>query len=140
MNTNFDLTPVIKSGSVKFLTKIVISALFFVALITFLGYDNFAAGLLCGVAAATIDLIILFIGMKRSLPYVEAPKVGLKIMKRFRLLRILSAAAFIIMMLRMKLPVPGAFGGFLLIHILFILNLLFIAYQHTNERNVKKGV
>lgn len=140
MNTNFDLTPVIKSGSVKFLTKITASALFFVALITFLGYDKFAEGLFCGVAAAIIDLIILFTGMKRSLPYVNEPKTGLKIMKRFRWLRVFSAAAFIILMLRMKLHVPGAFGGFLLIHILFILNLLFIAYQHTNERNVKKGV
>ena len=96
--------------------------------------------MLCGVAAATVDLIILFTGIKRSMPYVEYPEQGLKVMKRFRWLRVASAACFIIVMLRMKMPVLGAFGGFLLVHIFFILNLLFIAYQLTNERNVKKGV
>lgn len=74
------------------------------------------------------------------MPYVEYPEQGLKVMKRFRWLRVASAACFIIVMLRMKMPVLGAFGGFLLVHIFFILNLLFIAYQLTNERNVKKGV
>ena len=93
-----------------------------------------AHGVLCGVLAGTIDLSILFLGIKKSLPYVEMPKQGLKIMKRFRWARLAAAAAFIITMLRMKLAVHGAFGGFLLIHIFFILNLLFIAYQHQNER------
>lgn len=140
MKTNFDLTPVVRSGSCKFITKITLSALFFVVLVKFLGYYYLAEGLFCGVVAATVDLVILFIGMKRSLPYVDFPKHALKIMKRFRWLRVASAACFIILMLRMKLHVPGAFGGFLLIHIFFIINLLFIAYQLTNERNVKKGV
>ena len=84
--------------------------------------------------AGRYDRSILFLGIKKSLPYVEVPKQGLKIMKRFRWARLAAAAAFIITMLRMKLAVHGAFGGFLLIHIFFILNLLFIAYQHQNER------
>ncbi len=140
MSNNFDLTPIVKSGSVKFITKILGCALFFVALMKILGYDKFVTGLLIGVLAATVDLAILFRGMKKSLPYVDNPQQGIKIMKRFRWIRVFTAACFIILMLRMKLYVPGAFCGFLLIHIIYILKLLFIAYQHGNERNVKKGV
>lgn len=140
MSKRFDLTPVVRSGSCKFITKITLPALFCVVIVKVLGYDIFATGLLGGVIAAGIDLIILFIGIKRSLPYKEDPKYALKIMKRFRWARVAVAAAFIITMLRMKLQMLGVFGGFLLIHIFFILNLLFVAYQLNSERNVKKGV
>lgn len=140
MNRNFDLTPVVRSGSCKFITKITIPALFCVVIVKVLGYDIFATGLLGGVVAAGLDLVILFVGIKKSLPHKEAPKYALKIMKRFRWVRVSVAAVFIIMMLRMKLQMLGVFGGFLLIHIFFILNLLFVAYQLNSERNVKKGV
>ena len=140
MKNNFDLTPVVRAGSGRLIAKIFFSALGCAAIAYALGYAEFAFSMFCGVAAATVDLIILFTGIKRSMPYVEYPKQGLKVMKRFRWLRVGSAACFIIVMLRMKMPVLGAFGGFLLVHIFFILNLLFIAYQLTNERNVKKGV
>lgn len=139
MKSNFDLTPVIRTGSGRLIARVAASALACTMLGFLFGYSG-AFSMLCGVAAATVDLIILFTGIKRSLPYVEFPEQGLKVMKRFRWLRVASAASFIIVMLRMKMPVLGAFGGFLLIHIFFILNLLFIAYQLTNERNVKKGV
>lgn len=140
MKSNFDLTPVVRSGSCKFITKVTIPAIIFVALVKIIGYDIWATGLLCGTIAAVTDLIILFIGMKRSLPYVDMPKHALKIMKRFRWIRVASAAVFIILMLRMKLQMLAVFGGFLLIHIFFIFNLLFVAYQLNSERNVKKGV
>lgn len=134
MKSNFDLTSIAKSGGSKFVSRIAFCALV-IALPLWLGLrTSFAHGVLCGVLAGIIDLSILFLGIKKALPYVEAPKQGLKIMKRFRWARVAAAAVFIIAMLKMKLAVHGAFAGFLLIHIFFILNLLFIAYQHNHER------
>lgn len=134
MKSNFDLTSIAQKGGTAFVGRIACCALL-VAVPLWLWQKNaFAQGVLCGVLAGAIDLSILFIGIKKALPYVEAPKQGLKIMKRFRWCRVAAAAVFIIGMLRMKLAVHGAFGGFLLIHIFFILNLLFITYQHTKER------
>lgn len=134
MKSNFDLTPIARNGANAFVARICMCALLIAVLLWLWQRSAFAHGVLCGVLAGTIDLSILFLGIKKSLPYVEVPKQGLKIMKRFRWARLAAAAAFIITMLRMKLAVHGAFGGFLLIHIFFILNLLFIAYQHQNER------
>ena len=123
MKSNFDLTPIARNGANAFVARICMCALLVAVPLWLWQRSAFAHGVLCGVLAGTIDL-----------PYVEVPKQGLKIMKRFRWARLAAAAAFIITMLRMKLAVHGAFGGFLLIHIFFILNLLFIAYQHQNER------
>lgn len=134
MKSNFDLTPIARNGANAFVARICMCALLVAVPLWLWQRSAFADGVLCGVLAGTIDLSILFLGIKKSLPYVEVPKQGLKIMKRFRWARLAAAAAFIITMLRMKLAVHGAFGGFLLIHIFFILNLLFIAYQHQNER------
>lgn len=134
MKSNFDLTPIARNGANAFVACICMCALLVAVPLWLWQHSAFAHGVLCGVLAGTIDLSIMFLGIKKSLPYVEVPKQGLKIMKRFRWARLAAAAAFIITMLRMKLAVHGAFGGFLLIHIFFILNLLFIAYQHQNER------
>lgn len=134
MKSNFDLTSIAKDGGNAFVARIAGGAMLVAVGLWLLLRNAFAYGVVCGVLAGTIDLSILFLGIKKSLPYVDAPKQGLKVMKRFRWARVAAAAAFVIAMLRMKLAVHGAFGGFLLIHIFFILNLLFIAYQHQNER------
>lgn len=134
MKNSFDLTSIAKDGGNKFVFRIALGALVIALPLWLWQRTGFTYGILCGVLAGTIDLSILFLGIKKSLPYVDAPKQGLKIMKRFRWCRVAAAAAFVITMLRMKLAVHGAFGGFLLIHIIFLLNLLFIAYQHNHER------
>ena len=134
MKSKFDLTPIARDGANAFVARICMCALVIALPLWLLQRSAFAHGVLCGVLAGAIDLSILFLGIKKSLPYVEEPKRGLKIMKRFRWCRLAAAATFVITMLKMKLAVHGAFGGFLLIHIFFILNLLFIAYQHQNER------
>ncbi len=134
MKSNFDLTSIAKNGGNAFVARIAFCALAVALPLWLWQRSALAHGVLCGVLAGTIDLSILFLGIKKSLPYVDAPKQGLKIMKRFRWGRVAAAAAFVIAMLRLKLAVHGAFGGFLLIHIFFILNLIFIAYQHQNER------
>lgn len=134
MKSNFDLTSIAKNGGNTFVARIAFCALAVALPLWLWQRSALAHGVLCGVLAGTIDLSILFLGIKKSLPYVDAPKQGLKIMKRFRWGRVAAAAAFVIAMLRLKLAVHGAFGGFLLIHIFFILNLIFIAYQHQNER------
>lgn len=134
MKKSFDLTAIAEKGSTAFVARIAGSGILLSVALWLLLKNAFAYGILCGVLAGAIDLSILFLGIKKALPYVEEPKQGLKVMKRFRWCRVAAAAAFIITMLKMKLAVHGAFCGFLLIHILFILNLLFIAYQHQNER------
>lgn len=134
MKNNFDLTSIAKNGGSAFVAKIAFCALALALPLWLWQKTAFFHGVLCGVLAGVIDLSILFLGIKKSLPYVEVPKQGLKIMKRFRWCRVAAAAVFVITMLKMKLAVHGAFGGFLLVHIFFILNLLFIAYQHNHER------
>lgn len=134
MKSNFDLTAIAREGSTRFINRIGFCALVLTVPLWLWTRSAFAHGLVCGVLAGVIDLAILFAGIKRALPYIEAPKQGLKVMKRARWCRVAAAAVFVIVMLRLKLAVAGAFGGFLLIHILFILNLLFIAYQHQNGR------
>lgn len=134
MKNSFDLTFIAKSGGGTFVAKIAFCALLIALPLWVWQRTAFFHGLLCGVLAGVVDLSILFLGIKKALPYVEMPKEGLKVMKRFRWWRVAAAAVFIIAMLKMKLAVHGAFGGFLLVHIFFILNLLFIAYQHNHER------
>ena len=134
MKNSFDLTSIASDGGNKFVFKVAFCALLIALPLWLWQRTGFTHGLLCGVLAGTIDLSIMFLGIKKSLPYVDAPKQGLKIMKRFRWCRVAVAAAFVITMLRMKLAVHGAFGGFLLIHIIFLFNLLFIAYLHNHER------
>ena len=98
MKSNFDLTPIARNGANAFVARICMCALLVAVPLWLWQRSAFAHGVLCGVLAGTIDLSILFLGIKKSLPYVEVPKQGLKIMKRFRWARLAAAAAFIITM------------------------------------------
>ncbi len=99
-----------------------------------------ATGLFRGAVLGGLDMVIMFSGMKRALPFVREPERGVRIMRRYRYYRLLALASIILLMLKMKFRVLEVFLGLLLIHIVYIINLLFVAYPFANERNVKKGV
>lgn len=139
MKSNFDLAPVIKAGSGKFIARVAVFPLIIAAAAAVSGHGDVATGLFRGTVLGVLDLLILFAGMKKSLPYADEPEKGVKIMRRYRYYRLIAIASIIILMLRMKFPVFNVFLGLLLIHIFFIGNLLFVAYRLNNERNVKKG-
>ena len=96
MKNSFDLTSIASDGGNKFVFKVAFCALLIALPLWLWQRTGFTHGLLCGVLAGTIDLSIMFLGIKKSLPYVDAPKQGLKIMKRFRWCRVAVAAAFVI--------------------------------------------
>ncbi len=139
MKNDFDLAPVIKAGSGKFIARVAFFSLIFVVAAAVAGQGSMAVGLFRGIVLGVLDLIILFAGMKKSLAYADAPEKGVKIVRRHRYYSLIIIASVIVLMLRMKFPVFDVFLGLLLIHIFFIGNLLFVSYRLNNERNVKKG-
>lgn len=129
----FDMTPLIARGSYKIIGRLAVWAVPVVLLVLILGYREFGISLFRGVVVGLLDTLIMFAGIKKALPYVKEPEKGLAIMKRYRWYRIFSASTLVILMLKLKYPAFGVCVGFLLIHILFIVNLTFIAYRLDKE-------
>lgn len=126
---NFDFTPVMAQDSPKIIRSCALMAVPLLALALALGSREFAVSLLRGVVLGLLDLVIMFAGIRKALPYAAEPQLGLKIMRRYKLYRFLSAVTIFLLMLRLKNYVAGLCIGFLLIHILLIFNLIFIAYR-----------
>lgn len=144
MKNKFDLTPYIKqhAGTLIFRTAACVFALALLARL--LGYNEEALGLFRGMVIGALDMAIMFTGVKKAMPYVHDPERGVKLLKRYRYYRLASAGSIFCVMLRMKYPALFAAAGFLLMHIFYILNLLFVACRLENgcgreERSVKDG-
>lgn len=129
----FDMTPLIARGSYKIISRLAVWAVPVVLLALVLGYREFGISLFRGVVVGLLDTLIMFVGIKKALPYVKEPEKGLAIMKRYRWYRIFSASTLVVLMLKLKYPAFGVCVGFLLIHIFLIINLTFIAYRLDKE-------
>ena len=140
---NFDFSPVLKYGIYNVAGRLLLTAAPFVLMFVGAGLYEFALSLVRGIVIGVLDSIIMLEGARRALPYANNPYKGLLIMGRFRVYRIVSACSLFALMLRMNYPAFGASLGFLLIHILFLFNLLFIAYRLNRitreERSEKDG-
>ncbi len=123
----FDLTPLITKGSGKLLLHLALWAVAVLVVVAAAGYREFAVALFRGVVLGLLDTMIMFLGMKKALPYVQEPQKGLAVMRRFRWYRLLAVSVAIILMLKLKFQVLGVIFGFLLIHIFLIIKLIFIA-------------
>ena len=123
---NFDLTPLVKSGGYKVIYRLFVWSVPLVLLLFTFGNHDFAVSFFRGVVIGLLDTVVMFHGMKQALPYVDTPRKGVKVMRRYRYYRLGIAGSIFVLMLRMKYPVFGASLGFLLIHIFLIINLLFI--------------
>lgn len=137
---SFDLAPLIQGGYKKFVIGPALGALALVALAYFLGYPDFALSLFRGVVIGSLDTVIMMTGVRKAMPYVDDPRKGLGIMRRYRMYRLLSASSLIVLLLKQGNSVAGACIGLLLIHIFLIINLTIIAYRLNQVGNVKKGV
>ena len=130
---NFDLAPLIKSGYKRFLIGPAFLGVLCVALACALGYTAFAAALFRGVVLGLLDVIIMMHGIRKAMPYAKEPEKGLRIMRRYRWYRVISASSIIILLLKQGLDVTGVFIGLLLTHIFLIIHLIFIAYRLNKE-------
>ena len=131
---NFDLTPLVKSGGYKVIYRLFVWSVPLVLLLFTFGNHDFAVSFFRGVVIGLLDTVVMFHGMKQALPYVDTPRKGVKVMRRYRYYRLGIAGSIFVLMLRMKYPVFGASLGFLLIHIFLIINLLFFAYRLNNKK------
>ncbi len=124
-----DLTSLIKSGNKKFLILPVIGSAVITLLLLVLGQKLWALGLLRGFVLGIVDAVIMITGIRKSLPYVNEPEKGLRVMKRYRWYRLIAVSSIILLLLKQGADVLGVFIGLLLIHIFLIFNLIFIAYR-----------
>lgn len=126
---SFDLSPLIRGGYKKFIIGPALGAAPLILLAYFLGYNDFAVSLFRGVVIGLLDVVIMLTGIRKAMPYTDEPEKGLKIMKRYRMYRIISASSIVVLLLKQGSSVAGACLGLLLIHILLIFNLTIIAYR-----------
>ena len=137
---SFDLTPLVQRDGYGIIKKVALTAVPIPIIIYILGWHELAISLFRGEVIGVIDTFIMLTGIKKALPYAKTPKIGLNIMKKYRWYRIISASTLIILMLKLNFFALGLCLGFLLIHIVLIINLIIIAYRLDKEGDVKKGV
>lgn len=129
----FDLTPLMAKHSNKILMQLALWAVPVLLLSYFACTREFTVSLFRGVVLGLLDTLIMFAGIRKALPYAQYPLEGLKIMRRYKVYRMLSAISVFLLMLKMKYYVAGLCIGFLLIHIFLIINLTFVAYRLNKE-------
>ncbi|MER2139208.1 MAG: hypothetical protein ABS965_03675 [Succiniclasticum sp.] len=136
----FDLTPLVTGSYRKFLLFPFLAG-FMLALIAGIFLDReIGLGLFRGAVLGILDGMLLLLGVRKALPYVETPKQGVRVMRRYGTYRLLAIASIIILLLKQGFNVAFVFVGLLLMHIFFIINLTFIAYRLSKGGDAKKGV
>lgn len=125
---NFDFTPVVQKQGPQIVKRLFMMGVPLV-IIAFICNRVFGMALLQGVILGIMDTLIMFRGINKALPYVENPKKGLAIMRRYRWYRLIAVSSIIVMLLKQKAAVLGAFVGLLLTHIFLLIQLIFIAYN-----------
>ncbi len=133
MSKKFDLTPLLKKGYGPFLKLPLAAGLIVCAGVWGLGCGGVAFSLLRGCVLGLADGAIMLKGIKKALPFKDEPQKGLAIMRRYRWYRVAAASAVIILLLKQGSAVTGVFIGLLLMHIFFIINMIFIAYRLDKE-------
>ncbi len=123
------MTSLIRSGNKKFLILPVCASVVITLVVLLLGHKVWALGLMRGFVLGIVDAVIMITGIRKSLPYVNEPEKGLRVMKRYRWYRLMAVSTIIILLLKQGANVLGVFLGLLLIHIFYIFNLIFIAYR-----------
>ncbi len=133
MSKKFDLTPLLKKRYGPFLKLPLAAGLIVCAGVWGLGYGGIAFSLLRGCVLGLADGAIMLKGIKKALPFKDEPQKGLAVMRRYRWYRVAAASAVIILLLKQGSAVTGVFIGLLLMHIFFIINMIFIAYRLDKE-------
>lgn len=125
---NFDFTPIVQKKGPQIVKRMLIMSVPLVALAFWFSHI-FGMALLQGLVLGIMDTLIMFRGINKALPYVDDPEKGLAVMRRYRWYRLIAISSIIVMLLKQKANVLGAFFGLLLTHIFLIIQLTFIAYR-----------
>lgn len=125
---DFDFTPIVQKEGLHIVKRILIMGVP-VVVIAFFVSRVFGMALFQGLILGIMDTLIMFRGINKALPYVDNPEKGLAIMRRYRWYRLIAVSSIIVMLLKQKADVLGAFFGLLLTHIFLIIQLTFIAYN-----------
>lgn len=144
MKSNFDLTPLVRQGGTPIIMRTALCVLVLAVLARLAGFEEVSAGLFRGMVVGALDMVIMCSGARKALPFKNDPERGVKLLKRYRYYRLFAAGSLFVAMLKMKYHVFYVAVGFLLTHIFYILNLLFVACQlnkeeEREERSVKDG-
>jgi hypothetical protein len=136
----FDLTPLVTRSYKEFLLlPFLVGCLLAAAAGAFYSRE-IGLGLFRGGVLGILDAMIMLLGVRKALPYVETPKKGIKVMRRYGTYRLLAIASIVVLLLKQGFNVVFVLVGLLLMHIFFIINLTFIAYRLTKDGDAKKGV
>lgn len=136
----FDLTPLVTRSYRQFLLlPFLVGCLFATVAGAFYSRET-GLGLFRGVVLGALDAMIMLLGVRKALPYVETPKMGIKVMRRYGTYRLIAIASIVILLLKQGFNVAFVLVGLLLMHILFIVNLTFVAYRLAKGGDAKKGV
>lgn len=125
----YALTELIKANYLSFILLPLGIGIFLCGLTALLSSLATSYSLLLGFVVGTMDTVIMITGIRRALPYVKEPERGLRIMSRYRWYRVIAAGTIMVLLLKQGFGVAPSFIGFLLTHILFIFNLIIIAYR-----------
>ena len=136
----FDLTPLIKRSYRQFLLAPLLAGTGVAALAGIFFGGVVALGLFRGALLGTLDAGIMLLGVRKSLPYVKEPKKGIRKMRRYGFVRFVVISSFIVLLFKQGSDVMFVFVGLLLMHILFIINLTFIASRLSKDGDAKTGV
>ncbi len=144
MKNNFDLTPLVRQGGTPVIIRTALCVLVLAVITRLAGRDEISTGLFRGMVVGALDMVIMCSGARKALAFKDDPERGVKLLKRYRYYRIFAAGSLFVAMLKMKYHVFYVAVGFLLTHIFYILNLIFIACQlqkeeEREERSVKDG-
>ena len=136
----FDLTPLVTRSYREFmLLPFLAGCMLAVAAGIFLSRE-IGLGLFRGAVLGTLDAMLMLLGIRKALPYVATPEKGVRTMRRYGIYRLIAIASIVVLLLKQGFNVVFVLVGLLLMHILFIFNLIFIAYRLTKGGDAKKGV
>ncbi len=98
MKSNLDLMPVVQYGSARVSARVVSCAVPFIVAAAALGKGTLAVGLFRGTVLGALDMVVMFRGMKKALPFLGEPERGVKITRRYRYYRLFVVASVIELM------------------------------------------
>lgn len=136
----FDLTPLVTRSYRQFLLlPFLVGCLLAAAAGAFYSRE-IGIGLFRGAVLGVLDAVLMLLGVRRALPYVETPEKGVRVMRRYGIYRLIAVASIVVLLLKQGFSVAFVLVGLLLMHIFFIINLTFIAYRLSKGGDAKKGV
>ncbi len=136
----FDLTPLVTRSYKEFLLFPFLAGILLATVAGVFLSREIGLFFFWGAVLGVLDAMIMLAGVRKALPYVATPEKGVRTMRRYGIYRLIAIASIVVLLLKQGFNVVFVLVGLLLMHILFIFNLIFIAYRLTKGGDAKKGV